>query len=122
MKKFAGMVPLTFVLADEGKNGLVGPAPSCSIAVGTVRRVLDAVCGAPPGDPSVRPEREPIAAQTTTTIATRVHHARWDPASTFAKATVDTLAGLSSVESVSRRTANQAETRIRAAPIADAAT
>ena len=28
MKKFAGMVPLTLVLADEGKNGLAGPAPS----------------------------------------------------------------------------------------------
>src|SRR3954462_15336320 len=31
MKKFAGMIPFTFVFADEGKNGLDGPAPSPSM-------------------------------------------------------------------------------------------
>ena len=36
MKKFAGMMPLRFVFADEGKNGLCGPAPSASDVVGAV--------------------------------------------------------------------------------------
>src|SRR6185503_17651246 len=31
MKKFAGMIPFTLVFADEGKNGLDGPAPSPSM-------------------------------------------------------------------------------------------
>ena len=30
------MMPLTLVLADEGKNGLFGPGPSSSISIGTV--------------------------------------------------------------------------------------
>src|SRR5690349_12405429 len=34
MKKFDGMVPPTFVFAEEGKNGLRGPAPSSVIAIG----------------------------------------------------------------------------------------
>src|SRR5438477_10905932 len=34
MKKSAGIVPPTLVPADEGKNGLVGPPPSPSIASG----------------------------------------------------------------------------------------
>ena len=34
MKKLAGMIPLTFVFADEGKNGLEGPAPSPSMLTG----------------------------------------------------------------------------------------
>jgi len=36
MKKAAGITPLTLVLADEGKNGLVGPAPSPFIVAGAV--------------------------------------------------------------------------------------
>src|SRR5437870_3481101 len=36
MKKVDGMVRLTFVLDDDGKKGLLGPAPSCSIASGGV--------------------------------------------------------------------------------------
>ena len=36
MKKFAGMVRPTLVSADEGKNGLFGPAPSASIVAGAV--------------------------------------------------------------------------------------
>ena len=35
MKKFDGMMPPTFVLADEGKNGDFGPPPSSSMTVGT---------------------------------------------------------------------------------------
>ena len=34
MKKLDGIVPPTFVLADEGKNGLAGPPPSPSIVRG----------------------------------------------------------------------------------------
>src|SRR6266566_9121544 len=34
MKKFDGIVPPTFVRADEGKNGLEGPSPSPSIVGG----------------------------------------------------------------------------------------
>ena len=33
MKKFAGMIRFTFVFADDGKNGLAGPAPSPSMLV-----------------------------------------------------------------------------------------
>jgi hypothetical protein len=35
MKKFDGMIPFTFVLADEGKNGDCGPAPSSCMDAGT---------------------------------------------------------------------------------------
>src|SRR5512144_64600 len=35
MKKFDGMIPPTFVFADEGKNGLRAPAPSSSMREGT---------------------------------------------------------------------------------------
>src|SRR5947209_8810552 len=35
MKKFDGMVRLTFVLADDGQNGDLGPAPSSSMEAGT---------------------------------------------------------------------------------------
>ena len=34
MKKFAGMMPPTFVCDDDGKNGVVGPPPSPSIVTG----------------------------------------------------------------------------------------
>jgi hypothetical protein len=34
MKKFAGMIPPTFVFADDGKNGELGPPPSPSIDSG----------------------------------------------------------------------------------------
>mgnify|MGYP000632656551 CR=1 FL=1 len=34
MKKFDGMMPPTFVFADEGKNGDDGPPPSCAIDIG----------------------------------------------------------------------------------------
>jgi hypothetical protein len=34
MKKFAGIVPPTFVSAEEGKKGLRGPAPSPSMLKG----------------------------------------------------------------------------------------
>src|SRR5262249_8153777 len=34
MKKFAGTIPFTLVLADEGKNGLEVPAPSSSMLLG----------------------------------------------------------------------------------------
>src|SRR6266487_238952 len=37
MKKFAGMMPPTFVFAEEGKNGLCGPLPSESIVAGGTR-------------------------------------------------------------------------------------
>src|SRR6187397_2255673 len=35
MKKFDGMMPPTFVFADEGKNGDPGPPPSFSMDSGT---------------------------------------------------------------------------------------
>src|SRR5215217_8033787 len=34
MKKLAGMIPLTLVFEDEGKNGLFGPPPSPSMLSG----------------------------------------------------------------------------------------
>src|SRR5437763_1755595 len=34
-KKFAGMIPRTFVSADEGKNGLAGPRPSSFMLAAT---------------------------------------------------------------------------------------
>ena len=34
MKKFAGMVPPTFVFAEDGKKGLCGPPPSAFMLVG----------------------------------------------------------------------------------------
>src|SRR5512140_276618 len=36
MKKFDGMIPPTFVFADEGKNGDAGPPPSPSIVTGAL--------------------------------------------------------------------------------------
>src|SRR5437016_915274 len=36
MKKFDGMMPPTFVFADEGKNGERGPPPSSAIDTGAV--------------------------------------------------------------------------------------
>ena len=36
MKNADGMMPLTFVLADDGKNGPLGPAPSPSMVAGVV--------------------------------------------------------------------------------------
>jgi len=36
MKKFDGMMPPTFVFADEGKNGDCGPPPSPAIVSGAV--------------------------------------------------------------------------------------
>jgi hypothetical protein len=36
MKKLAGMIPRTFVSADDGKKGLLGPLPSSSMLVGTI--------------------------------------------------------------------------------------
>src|SRR5437762_11536320 len=36
MKKFAGMIPPTFVFADDGKNGDWGPPPSPAIDAGAV--------------------------------------------------------------------------------------
>src|SRR5262245_3477883 len=35
MKKLDGMMPPTFVFADEGKNGDAGPPPSSRIDIGT---------------------------------------------------------------------------------------
>ena len=35
MKKFDGITPLRLVLADDGKKGPFGPAPSSNIEVGT---------------------------------------------------------------------------------------
>ena len=35
MKKLAGMMPRTLVSAEEGKNGLCGPRPSCCMLAGT---------------------------------------------------------------------------------------
>jgi hypothetical protein len=35
MKNVAGMMPRTLVSADDGKNGLSGPAPSWSMLSGT---------------------------------------------------------------------------------------
>ena len=34
MKKFAGMMPPTFVFAEDGKNGLCGPPPSAFMVAG----------------------------------------------------------------------------------------
>src|SRR5215831_19730905 len=36
MKKFAGMMPPTFVCAEDGKNGECGPPPSADIESGAV--------------------------------------------------------------------------------------
>src|SRR5262245_18931644 len=36
MKNVAGMIVRTFVFEDEGKNGLWGPAPSCSMLAGGI--------------------------------------------------------------------------------------
>src|SRR3954447_4502714 len=36
VKKSAGMIPLTFVSADDGKNGLFGPRPSSFMLAGTL--------------------------------------------------------------------------------------
>ncbi len=46
MKKFAGMMPPTFVFADEGKKGLCGPPPSsCIVTGGFAGLMMRAVAG-----------------------------------------------------------------------------
>ena len=57
MKKFAGMVPPTLVFADEGKNGLCGPAPSSIHARRHDRRVVNPELPAAVAAEAPRPER-----------------------------------------------------------------
>ncbi len=46
MKKLAGIVPPTFVRADEGKNGERGPAPSACMFSGGVEGLTIVYCAA----------------------------------------------------------------------------
>src|SRR3954469_6181577 len=75
MKKADGIVPLTLVLAEEGKNGLPGPAPSPFIDAGAVEG-LTMRCAA--RHCSARRPRSKAAAPATTiatAIATRTARA-----------------------------------------------
>src|SRR5436309_13973118 len=76
MKKVAGMVPLTLVFADEGKNGPLAPAPSSSIVVGGVAGFWMRYAAR---HRASRPPRTVIAtpaATRTATIPARMAHAR----------------------------------------------